>query len=207
MAYTLPELGYAYDALEPYFDEMTMNIHHTKHHQAYVNNANAALENLPQFTGLPVEELIGRLSELPADKQTVLRNNAGGHANHAFFWKNLKQGTQLTGKLKAAIERDFGSVENFQAEFEKAAASRFGSGWAWLVLDEGRLKVVSTANQDSPLMGEAVAGCKGYPIIGLDVWEHAYYLKYQNRRPDYVKAYWHVVNWDEAARRFESQTA
>ncbi|KPN71950.1 superoxide dismutase [Mn] [Neisseria sp. 83E34] len=207
MAYTLPELGYAYDALEPYFDEMTMNIHHTKHHQAYVNNANVALENLPQFTGLPVEELIARLSELPADKQTVLRNNAGGHANHAFFWKNLKQGTQLTGKLKAAIERDFGSVENFQAEFEKAAASRFGSGWAWLVLDEGRLKVVSTANQDSPLMGEAVAGCKGYPIIGLDVWEHAYYLKYQNRRPDYVKAYWHVVNWDEAARRFESQTA
>lgn len=205
MAYVLPELGYAYDALEPYFDEQTMNIHHTKHHQAYVNNANAALESLPEFAALPAEELVARLAELPADKQTALRNNAGGHANHTFFWKNLKQGTELKGRLKEAIERDFGSVENFQAEFEKAAATRFGSGWAWLVWDEGRLKVVSTANQDTPLMGEAVAGCKGWPIIGLDVWEHAYYLKYQNRRPDYIKAYWHVVNWDEAAKRFEEK--
>lgn len=205
MAYTLPELGYAYDALEPHFDEQTMNIHHSKHHQAYVNNANAALESLPEFADLPAEALVARLSELPQDKQTVLRNNAGGHANHSFFWKNLKTGTVLQGRLKEAIERDFGSVEAFQAEFEKAAASRFGSGWAWLVLDEGRLKVVSTANQDTPLMGEAVAGCKGYPLIGLDVWEHAYYLKYQNRRPDYIKAFWQVVNWDEAAKRFESQ--
>ncbi|MDO4997488.1 MAG: superoxide dismutase [Mn] [Neisseria sp.] len=204
MAYTLPELGYAYNALEPHFDETTMNIHHSKHHQAYVNNANAALESLPEFAELSAEELIARLAELPADKQTVLRNNAGGHANHSFFWKNLKTGTTLQGKLKEAIERDFGSVEAFQAEFEKAAASRFGSGWAWLVADEGRLKVVSTANQDSPLMGEAVAGCKGYPLVGLDVWEHAYYLKFQNRRPDYIKAFWSVVNWDEAARRFES---
>lgn len=205
MAYTLPELGYAYDALEPHFDEQTMNIHHSKHHQAYVNNANAALESLPDFAALPVEELIARLSELPQDKQTVLRNNAGGHANHSFFWKNLKTDTVLQGRLKEAVERDFGSVEAFQAEFEKAAASRFGSGWAWLVSDEGRLKVVSTANQDTPLMGEAVAGCKGYPLIGLDVWEHAYYLKYQNRRPDYIKAFWQVVNWDEAAARFDSQ--
>ena len=207
MAYTLPELGYAYDALEPYFDEMTMTIHHSKHHRAYVDNANAALESLPEFAALGVEELIGRLSELPADKQTVLRNHAGGHANHSFFWKNLKQGTLLQGELKQAIERDFGSIEAFQAEFEKAAASRFGSGWAWLVLVGGRLKVVSTANQDSPLMGETVAGCQGYPLIGLDVWEHAYYLKYQNRRPDYIKAFWQVVNWDEAAKRFASQTA
>ncbi|MFC3875230.1 superoxide dismutase [Mn] [Neisseria musculi] len=205
MAYTLPELGYAYDALEPHFDEATMNIHHSKHHQAYVNNANAALESLPEFAALSPEELVSRLSELPADKQTVLRNNAGGHVNHTFFWKNLKKGTELKGALKTAIERDFGSVDAFKAEFEKAAASRFGSGWAWLVSDGGRLKVVSTPNQDSPLMGEAVAGCKGYPIIGLDVWEHAYYLKFQNRRPDYIKEFWNVVNWDEAAKRFESQ--
>ena len=204
MAYTLPELGYAYDALEPHFDEQTMNIHHSKHHQAYVNNANAALESLPEFADLPAEALVARLSELPQDKQTVLRNNAGGHANHSFFWKNLKTGTTLQGRLKEALERDFGSVAAFQAEFEKAAASRFGSGWAWLVWDEGRLNVVSTANQDTPLMGEAVAGCKGYPLIGLDVWEHAYYLKYQNRRPDYIKAFWQVVNWDEAAKRFQA---
>ncbi len=204
MAYTLPELGYAYDALEPHFDEQTMNIHHSKHHQAYVNNANAALESLPEFADVPAEELVARLSELPQDKQTVLRNNAGGHANHTFFWKTLKTGTTLQGRLKEALERDFGSVDAFQAEFEKAAASRFGSGWAWLVWDEGRLNVVSTANQDTPLMGEAVAGCKGQPIIGLDVWEHAYYLQYQNRRPDYIKAFWQVVDWDEAARRFQA---
>lgn len=204
MAYTLPELGYAYDALEPHFDAQTMEIHHSKHHQAYVNNANAALETLPEFQNLSAEELIARLAELPADKQTVLRNNAGGHANHSFFWQGLKTGTTLSGSLKAAIERDFGSVENFQAEFEKAAATRFGSGWAWLVVEAGKLKVVSTANQDSPLMGTAVAGCSGTPIIGLDVWEHAYYLKFQNRRPDYAKAFWNVVNWDEAQRRFDA---
>lgn len=204
MAYTLPELGYAYDALEPHFDKETMEIHHSKHHQAYVNNANAALESLPEFQNLSAEELIARLGELPADKQTALRNNAGGHANHSFFWKNLKTGTQLGGTLKAAIERDFGSFEAFQAEFEKAAATRFGSGWAWLVVEAGKLKVVSTANQDSPLMGTAVAGCSGYPLIGLDVWEHAYYLKFQNRRPDYVKEFWNVVNWDEAQRRFDA---
>lgn len=204
MAYTLPELGYAYDALEPHFDIETMEIHHSKHHQAYVNNANAALESLPDFQNLSAEELIARLAELPADKQTPLRNNAGGHANHSFFWKNLKKGTTLGGSLKAAIERDFGSFEAFQAEFEKAAATRFGSGWAWLVVEGGKLKVVSTANQDSPLMGTAVAGCSGYPLIGLDVWEHAYYLKFQNRRPDYVKEFWNVVNWDEAQTRFDS---
>lgn len=150
MAYTLPELGYAYNALEPHFDAQTMEIHHSKHHQAYVNNANAALESLPEFQNLSAEELIARLAELPADKQTPLRNNAGGHANHSFFWQGLKTGTTLSGSLKAAIERDFGSVENFQAEFEKAAATRFGSGWAWLVFENGKLKVVSTANQDNP---------------------------------------------------------
>ena len=207
MAYQLPALSYAYDALEPHFDAQTMEIHHSKHHQAYVNNANAVLANLPEWEKLSAEELIARLAELPENVRTPLRNNAGGHANHSLFWQILKTGTTLQGKLKAAIERDFGSVEAFQAEFEKAAASRFGSGWAWLVYEDGKLKVVSTANQDSPLMGQAVSGASGYPIIGLDVWEHAYYLKYQNRRPDYIKAFWQVVNWDEAARRFESAAA
>ena len=207
MAYQLPALSYAYDALEPHFDAQTMEIHHSKHHQAYVNNANAVLANLPEWEKLSAEELIARLAELPENVRTPLRNNAGGHANHSLFWQILKTGTTLQGKLKAAIERDFGSVEAFQAEFEKAAASRFGSGWAWLVYEDGKLKVVSTANQDSPLMGQAVSGASGYPIIGLDVWEHAYYLKFQNRRPDYIKAFWQVVNWDEAARRFESVAA
>ena len=207
MAYQLPALPYAYDALEPHFDTQTMEIHHSKHHQAYVNNANAVLANLPEWEKLSAEELIARLAELPENVRTPLRNNAGGHANHSLFWQILKTGTTLQGKLKAAIERDFGSVEAFQAEFEKAAATRFGSGWAWLVYEDGKLKVVSTANQDSPLMGQAVSGTSGYPIIGLDVWEHAYYLKFQNRRPDYIKAFWQVVNWDEAARRFESVAA
>ena len=207
MAYQLPALPYAYDALEPHFDTQTMEIHHSKHHQAYVNNANAVLANLPEWEKLSAEELIARLVELPENVRTTLRNNAGGHANHSLFWQILKTGTTLQGKLKAAIERDFGSVEAFQAEFEKAAATRFGSGWAWLVYEDGKLKVVSTANQDSPLMGQAVSGASGYPIIGLDVWEHAYYLKLQNRRPDYIKAFWQVVNWDEAARRFESVAA
>ena len=207
MAYQLPALPYAYDALEPHFDTQTMEIHHSKHHQAYVNNANAVLANLPEWEKLSAEELIARLAELPENVRTPLRNNAGGHANHSLFWQILKTGTTLQGKLKATIERDFGSVEAFQAEFEKAAATRFGSGWAWLVYEDGKLKVVSTANQDSPLMGQAVSGTSGYPIIGLDVWEHAYYLKFQNRRPDYIKAFWQVVNWDEAARRFESVAA
>lgn len=207
MAYTLPELGYAYDALEPHFDAQTMEIHHSKHHQAYVNNANAVLENLPEFADLCPGQLITKLADIPADKRTALRNNAGGHVNHSLFWKGLKTGTTLKGALKAAIERDFGSVENFQAEFEKAAATRFGSGWAWLVLNQGKLEVVSTANQDSPLMGKEIAGCEGYPILGLDVWEHAYYLKFQNRRPDYIKAFWNVVNWDVAAERFEKKVS
>ncbi|MBH3071856.1 superoxide dismutase [Mn] [Serratia marcescens] len=205
MSYSLPSLPYAYDALEPHFDKQTMEIHHTKHHQTYVNNANTVLEAYPELAKYSVEELIQDLDKVPADKRTFMRNNAGGHANHSFFWKNLKTGTTLGGDLKAAIERDFGSVEKFREEFEKAAATRFGSGWAWLVLKDGKLAVVSTANQDSPLMGEAVAGASGFPIIGLDVWEHAYYLKYQNKRPDYIKAFWNVVNWDEAAARFAAK--
>ncbi|SET41964.1 superoxide dismutase [Mn] [Thorsellia anophelis] len=202
MSYSLPELPYAYDALEPHFDKETMEIHHSKHHQAYVNNANNALADLPDLAKLSVEALIADLDKVPAEKRPVLRNNAGGHANHSLFWKGLKVGTTLAGDLKAAIERDFGSVDAFKEKFEQAAATRFGSGWAWLVYQDGKLAVVSTANQDSPLMGQAVAGCSGFPIIGLDVWEHAYYLKFQNRRPDYIKAFWNVVNWDEAANRF-----
>lgn len=205
MAYTLPELGYAYDALEPHFDARTMEIHHSKHHQTYVNNANAALEAYPELLEQCPGKLISDLEQVPAEKRVAVRNNVGGHVNHTLFWKGLKTGTTLQGALKDAIERDFGSVEAFQAQFEQAAATRFGSGWAWLVLEEGKLAVVSTANQDSPLMGKVVAGVSGYPILGLDVWEHAYYLNYQNRRPDYIKAFWNVVNWDEAARRFEDK--
>ena len=207
MAYTLPELGYAYDALEPHFDAMTMEIHYSKHHQAYVNNANAALEGLTQFDGLCPGQVLTKLAEAPADKLTAIRNNLGGHVNHSLFWKCLKKGTTLQGELKDMIIRDFGSVEAFQAEFEKAAATRFGSGWAWLVLNNGKLEVISTPNQDGPLMGKEIAGCEGFPLLLLDVWEHAYYLKYQNRRPDYIKEFWNVVNWDYVAERLEKAQA
>ncbi|WP_439239759.1 superoxide dismutase [Mn] [Lonepinella sp. BR2474] len=209
MAYTLPELGYAYDALEPHFDAQTMEIHHSKHHQAYVNNANAVLEANPALAELAAQSCPGsflkkHLANVPADKFAALRNNVGGHTNHSLFWKSLKKGTTLQGALKVAIERDFGSVDAFKAEFEKAAATRFGSGWAWLVVTaENKLAVVSTANQDNPLMGKDIAGCEGFPLLGLDVWEHAYYLKFQNRRPDYIKEFWNVVNWDFVSERFE----
>ncbi|KGM26903.1 superoxide dismutase [Mn] [Photorhabdus luminescens] len=206
MSYSLPSLPYSYEALEPHFDKQTMEIHHTKHHQTYVNNTNSALEAFPELAGLDIDDLIQQLDKIPADKRTFVRNNAGGHANHSLFWKGLKLGTTLQGPLKEAIERDFGSIDSFKEKFEQAAATRFGSGWAWLVLkDDGKLAVVSTANQDSPLMGEAISGASGYPIIGLDVWEHAYYLQYQNRRPDYIKAFWNVVNWDEAATRYQEK--
>ncbi|OBW91171.1 superoxide dismutase [Mn] [Gallibacterium genomosp. 3] len=208
MAFKLPELGYAYDALEPHFDALTMEIHHSKHHQAYVNNANAALEGLSQeLQDMCPGQLSSNLDKVPAEKFTALRNNAGGHFNHSLFWKSLKKGTTLQGKLKEAIERDFGSVDAFKAEFEKAAATRFGSGWAWLIVKDGKLAVVSTANQDNPLMGKEVAGCEGFPLVGLDVWEHAYYLKFQNRRPDYIKEFWNVVNWDFVAQRYEEHLA
>ncbi|WP_118987364.1 superoxide dismutase [Mn] [Photorhabdus sp. CRCIA-P01] len=206
MSYSLPSLPYSYEALEPHFDKQTMEIHHTKHHQTYVNNTNSALEAFPELAGLGIDDLIQQLDKVPADKRTFVRNNAGGHANHSLFWKGLKLGTTLQGPLKEAIERDFGSIDSFKEKFEQAAATRFGSGWAWLVLkDDGKLAVVSTANQDSPLMGEAISGASGYPIIGLDVWEHAYYLQYQNRRPDYIKAFWNVVSWDEAAIRYQEK--
>ncbi|WP_291429604.1 superoxide dismutase [Mn] [Deinococcus sp.] len=203
MAYELPKLPYAYDALEPHIDARTMEIHHTKHHQAYVDNANKALEGT-EFASLSVEELITKLDQVPADKKGALRNNAGGHANHSLFWTVMgpQASSQPGGELAAAINAAFGSFDAFKEKFEDAAKTRFGSGWAWLVVKDGALAVVSTANQDSPLMGEAVAGVSGTPILGVDVWEHAYYLNYQNKRPDYLKAFWNVVNWDEVARRY-----
>lgn len=202
MSFKLPFLSYSYDALEPYFDKETIEIHYTKHHQTYINNANITLESLPEFANLSVNDLIQKLDQLPEDKKTLLRNNAGGHANHSLFWKGLKQGTTLKGELKSAIEHNFGSINAFKEAFEKAALARFGSGWAWLIKKDGKLVVVSTANQDNPLMGETISGIFGCPILCLDVWEHAYYLKYQNRRSDYIKSFWNVVNWDEAAACF-----
>ena len=208
MPYTLPPLPYAYDALAPHIDQRTMEIHHDKHHQAYIDNANKALEGT-DFADMPVEELIQKLDQVPADKKNALRNNAGGHANHSMFWQIMGQGqggqngaNQPSGELLDAINSAFGSFDAFKQKFEDAAKTRFGSGWAWLVVKDGKLDVVSTANQDNPLMGEAIAGVSGTPILGVDVWEHAYYLNYQNKRPDYLKAFWNVVNWDEVAKRY-----
>ena len=207
MAYSLPELPYAHDALAPHIDVRTMEIHHGKHHQAYVNNVNAATEGLkvPDCVG----ELISDLSQVPEDKRGAVRNNGGGHANHSLFWKVMGPGCggAPSGDLAAAIDADLGGFAAFKEAFSKAAATRFGSGWAWLVVKDGKLAVGSTANQDSPLMGDAVAGMSGTPILGLDVWEHAYYLNYQNRRPDYVAAFWNVVNWDAANQNYEAAKA
>ncbi len=205
MAYELPKLPYAYDALVPHIDAKTMEIHHTKHHQAYITNANNALKDHAALAALPVDTLIADLSKVPEGIRGAVRNNAGGHSNHSFFWTILGpgKGGAPKGKLAEAIHASFGSFDNFKAEFGKAAATRFGSGWAWLVVGaDKKLAVGSTANQDSPLMGKAVAGFEGKPVIGLDVWEHAYYLNYQNRRPDYVTAFWNVVDWDAAERNF-----
>ncbi|HEY3754593.1 MAG TPA: Fe-Mn family superoxide dismutase [Opitutaceae bacterium] len=205
MAYELPKLPYAYNALEPHIDAKTMEIHHTKHHQAYINNVNNALKDQPALANLPVDQLIADLSKVPDASRGAVRNNGGGHSNHSFFWTILGpgKGGAPKGKLADAINSTFGSFDKFKEEFGKAAASRFGSGWAWLVKGaDGKLSIGSTANQDSPLMGKAVAGIEGKPIVGLDVWEHAYYLHYQNRRPDYVTAFWNVVDWDQAEKNF-----
>ncbi len=199
MAFTLPPLPYPYNALEPHIDETTMTIHHTKHHQAYINNANAALEKHPNLASRTAEELIADLNAVPEDIRGAIRNNAGGHANHSFFWTVMgpNAGGEPKGPLGDAIKAKFGSFDNFKTEFGKAATTRFGSGWAWLCVDgKGELVVTSTANQDSPLSD------KLKPILGLDVWEHAYYLKYQNRRPDYVAAFWSVVNWTKVAEYY-----
>jgi len=198
MAYELPELPYAYDALEPHIDKETMNIHHTKHHNTYVTNLNNAVAGKAEFENKSVEELIANLDALPEDIKTAVRNNGGGHANHSLFWQLLSPngGGTPTGELAEAIEAKFGSFDAFKEEFAKAATTRFGSGWAWLSLANGELEVSSTANQDSPIMEGKT------PLLGLDVWEHAYYLNYQNRRPDYISSFWNVVNWDEVSKRF-----
>ncbi|TWT09121.1 superoxide dismutase [Planomicrobium sp. CPCC 101079] len=200
MAYQLPELPYAYDALEPHIDKETMNIHHTKHHNTYVTNVNAALEGHEELASKSVEELISDLSSVPEAIRTAVRNNGGGHANHSLFWQLLSPngGGNPTGALAEAIDSKFGSFDEFKTQFENAGKTRFGSGWAWLVVNNGELEVTSTQNQDSPLMDGQT------PILGVDVWEHAYYLKYQNRRPDYLAAFWNVVNWEEVSRRFDA---
>ncbi len=202
MPFTLPPLPYPYDALEPYIDKMTMEIHHTKHHAAYVNNLNKALESAPELANKSLEELLANNCAIVPEKiRTAVRNHGGGHINHSFFWEIMgpKAGGQPTGKIAQAITQTFGSFERFKELFTQAALDRFGSGWAWLVLTPAKkLEVYSTANQDSPLMEGKT------PIVGLDVWEHAYYLKYQNRRADYVQAWWNVVNWAAVEKRFTS---
>ncbi|MEL6897289.1 MAG: superoxide dismutase [Planctomycetota bacterium] len=202
MAFSLPELGYAYDALAPHIDAKTMEIHHTKHHQGYVTKVNAAIEG-SDLESKSIEALIADLSAVPEDKRGAVRNNGGGHANHSLFWSIMGPGDSTCGgPLADAITAAFGSLDAMKEQFAAAAATRFGSGWAWLVVDGGTLKIGSTANQDNPLMGTAIAGIGGTPILALDVWEHAYYLNYQNRRPDYISAFWNVVNWDAVAERY-----
>ncbi len=201
MAFTLPPLPFASDALEPNIDKATMEIHHGKHHQAYITNLNKALEQAPQLAGKTLEDLLaGNLAIVPEAIKTPVRNNAGGHHNHSLFWEILnpagKSGTAPVGQLATVINSTFGSFDQFKEKFAAAGTGRFGSGWAWLIKKGGKLEIISTANQDSPLMDGA------YPVIGLDVWEHAYYLKYQNRRPDYITAWWNVINWKVADDRF-----
>ncbi|QJT25516.1 superoxide dismutase [Aeromonas media] len=204
MSHTLPALAYAYDALEPHIDALTMEIHHSRHHQTYIANLNAALVELPELAALPVDELLARFDSLPVSVQGAVRNHGGGHANHSLFWQVMSPqgGGEPGGELAEAIERDLSGLEAFKQAFTQAALSRFGSGWAWLVVDQsGKLQVVSSANQDSPLMEGLV------PILGLDVWEHAYYLKYQNKRPDYIAAFYKVIDWAEVARRYRQALA
>ena len=200
MAFELPPLPYDYAALEPHIDELTMRIHHDKHHGAYVTNANAALASYPDLAALSVEDLLKNLEQVPADIRTAVRNNAGGHANHTFFWQILSPngGGTPAGAVAAAIDKTFGGFEPFKEQLTKAGVGRFGSGWAWLTIDStGALRIESTANQDSPISEGRT------PILGVDVWEHAYYLKYQNLRPKYIEAWYNTVNWPEVARRYE----
>jgi Fe-Mn family superoxide dismutase len=205
MAYELPKLPYAYNALEPHIDARTMEIHHTKHHQAYITNLNNAIKGKADLEKKSVEDLIRDLNSVPEDIRTAVRNNGGGHANHSFFWKIMgpNAGGEPKGKLADDIKSTFGGFDQFKEKLAAAGVGRFGSGWAWLIKNNsGKLEIVSTANQDSPLMGKAVSGTEGTPILGVDVWEHAYYLNYQNRRPDYIKAWWNVVNWDAVAKNY-----
>ena len=208
MPYALPPLPYAYDALEPHFDSRTMEIHHTKHHQAYITNVNNALADAG-VAEMPVEQLIADIGSLPQAVQGPVRNNGGGHANHSLFWTVLTaEGGKPMGKVAQAIEDDLGGYEKFKDAFTKAAQTRFGSGWAWLTVGkDGKLLVESSANQDSPLMGQFAGMSGGTPILGLDVWEHAYYLQYQNKRPDYIAAFFNIINWAEVERRYEEALA
>ncbi len=198
MAFTLPPLPYAYDALEPHIDARTMEIHHTKHHQTYVNNLNAAVDKTPELQGKSLEELMRGVNSVPEGVRAAVRNNGGGHWNHSLFWEVMgaAKGGEPTGKLADAIKSGFGDFSKFKEQFAAAGTGRFGSGWAWLINDGGKLSIASTPNQDNPLMESKNA------ILGLDVWEHAYYLKYQNKRPDYIAAWWNVVNWDAVADRY-----
>jgi Fe-Mn family superoxide dismutase len=200
MPYTLPKLPYAYDALEPHFDAKTMEIHHTKHHQTYIDKLNAAIKDT-EWETLEVEELLRDFKKIPEDKKTAVKNHGGGHANHSLFWTILSPdgGGEPEGDLAKAIKNTFGDFASFKEKFTAAATNQFGSGWAWLEIENGKLKIENLPNQDSPLMSGNT------PIMGLDVWEHAYYLKYQNKRPDFITAFWNVINWEEVARRF-SQT-
>jgi Fe-Mn family superoxide dismutase len=204
--YSLPDLPYAKDALEPHIGARTMEIHHDKHHAAYVNNLNAALKDHAAFQGKPIEELIANLKGIPEAARGAVRNNGGGHANHSLFWKLMKPGGggAPAGALAQAIDSDLGGFAKLKEDFGKAATTRFGSGWAWVVVRSGKLFITSTPNQDSPLMDVVEESQKGVPILGLDVWEHAYYLDYQNRRPDYITAWWNTVNWDEVSQRFSA---
>jgi len=209
MPATLDALPYAFDALEPFIDARTMEIHHDRHHAGYVRNLIKALEAHPELQTMPLEEVLGQLSSVPEDVRTTVRNNGGGHYNHQLFWSIMSPdgGGTPTGALAEAIDAQFASLDNFKLLFSQAGATQFGSGWAWLVTDaDGRLSVVSTPNQDNPLM-EGIVPVTGMPILGIDVWEHAYYLHYQNRRADYIKAWWNVVNWPEVARRYASYSA
>jgi len=204
MAYELPALPYANNALEPYIDAMTMEIHHGKHHNAYVTNLNKAIAGKPELEGKTLEELVSHLDAVPAEIRNAVRNNGGGHLNHSHFWKWMapNAGGAPTGKLAEDINSTFGSFDAFKEKFEAGGVGRFGSGWVWLVVNGGKLEIVSTANQDNPIMGKAIAGCEGKPLLGVDVWEHAYYLKYQNKRPDWLKAFWNVVNWAEVSKGY-----
>jgi Fe-Mn family superoxide dismutase len=206
MAYELPPLPYPKDSLEPHIDAQTMEIHHDKHHGAYVTNVNKAIAGKADLEKKSVEDLISNLDAVPADVRTAVRNNGGGHANHSMFWKLLaaKAGGAPSGKLADDLKAAFGSFDAFKEKFEAAGLGRFGSGWVWLVVNNGKLEIVSTANQDNPIMGKAVCGAEGKPVLGCDVWEHAYYLKYQNRRADYLKAFWNVVNWAEVAKHYDA---
>ncbi|MHB9005419.1 MAG: superoxide dismutase [Limisphaerales bacterium] len=204
MPHELPALPYPKEALEPHIDAMTMEIHHGRHHKAYVDNLNKALAGNAALESKSIDALLKDLASVPDAIRGPVRNNGGGHCNHSLFWKLMSPGAggSPSGELASAITSAFGSLDDFKTKLEAAGIGRFGSGWAWLVVNGGKLEIVSTANQDNPIMGKAIAGCEGTPILGVDVWEHAYYLKYQNKRADYLKAWWNVVNWTEVARLY-----